>query len=61
MAKSNPIRIRPEMKGALRAKLGAAPGKPIAATKLAAAKNSPNPTTRKQANFAINERKWAKK
>lgn len=53
--------INPEHKGALRKKLGAKKGKDIPAEKLAAATNSKNPLTRKQANLAMTLKKMKKK
>ncbi len=49
-----PIMIKPQNKGLLHKKLGVPADSPIPEAKLAAAKNSPNPATRKQATFAIN-------
>ncbi len=54
------IGIKPSHKGLLHAKLGVPQGQPIPAAKLAAAKNSPNPATRKQAVFAENAKGWKK-
>lgn len=47
--------------GALRKKLGAKPGKPIAAKKLRAATHSKNPRTRKQAVLAESLKKMHRK
>ncbi len=47
--------------GALRAKLGAKPGKKIPEKKLKTAEHSKNPTTRKQANLAETLGKMNKK
>jgi hypothetical protein len=52
------IDIKPSHKGRLHEKLGVPQGKPIPAKKLQAAKDSSSPAERKEANFAINERKW---
>ena len=61
MAKSKSgIHIKPSHEGRLHKKLGVPEGEPIPADKLAAAKNSPNPATRKQATFAANAKKWNK-
>ena len=54
------IKINPANKGKLRAAAGVKKGKNIPASKLQQMKNSPNPTTRKRANFAANARKWNK-
>lgn len=54
MAKGSGIHINPAHKGDLHRKLGVPEGQKIPDAKLQAAKNSPNPATRKQANFAIN-------
>ena len=45
-------------KGTLHRTLGVSQDKPISAFKLAQAKHSKNPLTRKRATFAINARKW---
>jgi hypothetical protein len=50
--------IKPSHKGLLHKKLGVPQGKPIPAKKLAAAKNSKSPALRKEANFAINAKKF---
>ena len=52
------IKIKPSHKGLLHKDLGVPEGKPIPASKLASAKNSPNPAVRKRANFAANAKKW---
>lgn len=52
------INIKPSHKGLLHKKLGVPQGQPIPASKVAAAKNSSNPATRKQATFAQNAKKW---
>ena len=54
MAKKNGIHIKPSHEGRLHDKLGVPEGKPIPAKKLAEAKKSPDPATRKQATFAEN-------
>lgn len=62
MTKKNWIQdaIKPSKKGALRKKLGAKKGEDIPVRKLEAATKSRNPTTRKQANMAVNLRKLKK-
>lgn len=50
------IHIKPENKGKLRKKTGTPKGKKIPMKVLEKEKKSPNPATRKQANFAINAR-----
>jgi hypothetical protein len=52
------IHIKPSRKGLLHKKLGVPTGKPIPAAKLAAAKKSKSPSLRKEANFAINAKKF---
>lgn len=52
------INIKPSHKGLLHKKLGVPQGQPIPASKVAAAKNSSNPATRKQATFAQNAKSW---
>jgi hypothetical protein len=52
------IKIKPSHKGLLHKKLGVPQGKPIPAAKVAAAKNSSDPATRKQATFAQNAKSW---
>lgn len=59
MAKSS-IHIKPANKGKLHEKLGVPKGEKIPASKIAAAKNSPDPATRKEATFAQNAKKWNK-
>ncbi|MDE2101918.1 MAG: hypothetical protein KGL39_32025 [Patescibacteria group bacterium] len=56
----DPIKIKPQNKGKLHRKLGVPEGEPIPASKLAAAKKSPSPAVRKEANFAANAKKWGK-
>lgn len=56
--KQAPIKINPNNAGKLRAKLGVPAGKNIPVAKLEQAAKSKNPTTRKQANFALNARKF---
>lgn len=53
-----PIHIKPENKGKLHKTAGVPADQPIPMAKLQELKNSPNPTTRKRANFAINARKF---
>lgn len=55
MAKS-PIHIKPENRGKLHQTAGVPEGKKIPVSKLEELKNSPNPATRKRANFALNAR-----
>lgn len=52
------INIKPSHKGLLHKKLGVKAGNKIPASKIAAAKNSSSPATRKQATFAANAKKW---
>ena len=52
------ISINPSRKGLLHKKLGVPQGKKIPAGKLAAAKRSTSPSLRKEANFAINAKKF---
>ena len=59
MSKSG-IKINPANKGKLHKTLGVPKGEKIPAAKLEKAKQSPNPTTRKRATFAMNAKKWAK-
>jgi hypothetical protein len=54
------IKIKPSHAGRLHKALGVPAGQPIPAAKLAAAKNSTNPATRKQATFAINAKGFKK-
>ena len=58
MAKSG-IHIKESHKGRLHEKTGTPMKEKIPMSKLESAKNSPNPATRKQANFAINSRGWS--
>lgn len=53
-----PIRIKKANRGKLRKTAGVKKGKKIPAAKLRKMKRSPNPTTRKRANFALNARKF---
>lgn len=55
------IHIKPENKGKLHKKAGVPEGEKIPVKKLQEMKNSPNPATRKQANFALNARKFKHK
>jgi oligoendopeptidase F len=59
--KRKPIRIKKANQGKLRKTAGAKKGKKIPVNKLRKMKNSPNPKTRKRANFALNARKFKKK
>lgn len=52
------IRIKPSHKGKLHKALGVPQGQKIPAGKLYAAKNSKSPAVRKEANFAINAKKF---
>jgi hypothetical protein len=54
------IKIKPSHKGLLHKKLGVPQSKGIPLSALRSAKQSSNPATRKQANFALNARKWGK-
>lgn len=54
----DPIQINPKKAGALRAKAGVKPGQKIPLATLQSLKKSSNPTTRAQANFAINARSF---
>ena len=54
------INIKPSHKGRLHENLGVAKGKKIPAERLESAKHSKNAAVRKQANFALNARKWGK-
>jgi oligoendopeptidase F len=56
--KKAPIHINPEHAGRLRAKTHTAAGKKIPLATLEAKKNSTDPATRKQANFALVARSW---
>lgn len=55
------IRIKKSNQGKLRKTAGVKKGQKIPASKLRQMKNSPNPKTRKRANFALNARKWKNK
>jgi hypothetical protein len=44
--------------GALHRQMGIPEGQKIPTSKLESMKNSPNPQTRKRANFALNARRW---
>lgn len=55
---TSPIKIKPSHEGKLHDALGVAADKKIPVAKLEAAKNSPNPERRQQANFAMNARSW---
>jgi hypothetical protein len=52
------IRIKKKNQGALHRSLGVKQGAKIPASKLAKAKRSSNPLTRRRATFAQNARKW---
>ena len=52
------IHIKKSHEGLLHRKLGVPAGEKIPMKKIEAAKNSPNPATRKQAVFAANARGW---
>ena len=52
------IEIKKQNKGKLHAKLGVPEGKKIPVTKIEEAKHSKSPDERKEANFALNARKW---
>lgn len=52
------IHIKAANKGKLHRALGVKQGKKIPASKLAAAKKSKSAAVRKEANFAINAKKW---
>lgn len=54
------IHIKAANKGKLHSKLGVPQGQKIPAKKLAAAKRSSSPALRKEANFAINAKKWGR-
>jgi hypothetical protein len=52
------INIKPSRKGLLHKKLGVPQGEKIPASKLAKAKKSKSPSLRKEANFAVNAKKF---
>jgi hypothetical protein len=52
------IKIKPSHKGLLHKNTGTPAGQKIPASKIAAAKNSPDPAVRKRATFAANAKKW---
>lgn len=52
------IHIKPANKGKLHRALGVPEGRPIPASKVAAAKASARPALRKEATFAQNAKKW---
>ncbi len=54
------ISINPKHKGRLHENLGVPAGKKIPVAKLKAAANSKTAAVRRQANFALNARKWGK-
>jgi hypothetical protein len=53
--------VKPANKGKLRSKLGAQPGQPIPANKLAKAAKSTDPTLKKEAVLAETFKKFSKK
>lgn len=55
------IEIKPSHKGKLHEDLGVPQGEKIPESKLAAAKDSPDPSVRKRATFAENAKNWGKK
>lgn len=55
-----PIHIKKANRGKLRKATGTKKGRKIPVSKLRQMKRSPNPTTRKRANFALNARKFKK-
>lgn len=54
------IYIKPANKGLLHSKLGVPDGQHISMTALEGAKQSKSPSLRKEANFAINAKKFGK-
>jgi len=52
------IKIKPSRKGLLHRKLGVPQGKKIPLSAMLRAKHSPSAALRKEANFAINARRW---
>lgn len=54
------IKIKASRKGLLHKKLGVPQGKGIPLSSLLRAKHSSSPAMRKEANFAVNARKWGK-
>ena len=52
------MKIKIKHPGQLHRDLGVPQGKKIPASKLAAAKNSDNPTVRRRAQFAFNAKSW---
>ena len=57
-ARGGTIHIKPENKGKLHSKLGVPQGEKIPEAKLEKAKHSSSPAERKEANFAINAKKF---
>lgn len=55
---SSGIRIKPSQKGSLHRALGIPEGQKIPPSRIAAAKNSPDPAIRKKATFAQNAAGW---
>lgn len=60
MSKGSGIKLNPANKGKLHKTLHVPKGEKIPVAKIEKAKASPNPVTRKRANFALNAKKWAK-
>ncbi len=60
MSKYKTPMIKPENKGKLHEALGISEDKKIPVKRLESAKNSDSPERRKEANFALNARKWSK-
>ena len=54
------IKIKPSHRGRLHQKLGVAPGKKISLGSLMRAKHSSSAALRKEANFALNARRWGR-
>lgn len=54
------IHIKPSHKGLLHEKMGVREGNKIPLASLLKAKHSKSPAMRKEANFAVNARKWHK-
>jgi hypothetical protein len=55
-----PIHIKPENRGKLHRRLHVPQGQKIPAAKIDAAKQSPDPSLRKEATFAKNASTWSK-
>lgn len=58
MTKKDPIRIKPSHEGKLHKALGVPAGQKIPVAKLETAAHSKSPALRKQAQFALNARKF---